>query len=637
MCGITGAIWTDPQQAIESSLLDRMTDVLTHRGPDDRGTYLSPYQQRPPYQAQPGVALGHRRLSIIDVTGGKQPMPNEDETVWVVFNGEIYNYPQLRQRLEGAGHDLRTESDTEVIVHLYEDIGVECLQHLNGMFALAIWDAPRRRLVLARDRLGQKPLVYCLQPGRLLFASELKSLLQVPGVSRDLDLSAIDDYLTFQYVPHPKTIFSEIRKLPPAHYAVLEDGTFDIQSYWDPDFSRQVDLPIEEYIEQLQATIQSSVELRMRSDVPLGTFLSGGMDSSIVAACMKRAKNSSIQTFSVGFPVAQYDETSYARLVADHLKTDHREFKVVPDCVDIVSKLVWNFDEPFGDSSAIPTWYLSEWTRQHVTVALTGDGGDELFAGYDRYQAVRWGQRFDSLPYALRMLLANRLWQKIPASGRQKSASRMFQRFISALRLPPMRRYMEWIEIFHEAQRAELYTEDFLRQLPPSDPASFLSAAWRRAGNRDDVTRASLGDVTTYLPCDLLTKVDIASMAHGLECRQPLLDHRVVELAAQIPVQHKLGRRCGKRILWKAHQHMLPKDIGTRSKMGFGVPLGHWFRHELRDMLHDTLLGSPRRTDFILDGRAIAKLVQEHQDQVFDHGARLWALLVLELWMQEWA
>jgi len=636
MCGITGAIWTNPERAIDHDLLGRMTDVLAHRGPDDRGSYLSDLQFRPPYDAQPGVALGHRRLSIIDVQGGRQPMSNEDETVWVVFNGEIYNYASLRQRLEGAGHRLRTHSDTEVIVHLYEDEGARCLDHLNGMFALAVWDSRRRQLMIARDRLGQKPLVYSLQPDRLLFASELKSLLQVPDVSRQLDLGALDEYMTYQYVPHPKTIFSSIRKLPPAHYAIYADGILEIRPYWSPDFRHDVDCSHEDYTSRLQSALRSSVEIRMRSDVPLGAFLSGGMDSSIIAALMQEISPSPIKTFSVGFPVAQYDETDYARQVAQHLQTDHQEYQVVPDCVDVLPKLVWNFDEPFADSSAIPTWYLSQWTRQHVTVALTGDGGDELFAGYNRYRAVRWSERFDALPRLLRALFTTRLWQSLPASGRQKSWSRLFQRFVGALRLPAVRRYLEWIEIFHESQRAELYTEEFLRQLPPADPSRFFEAAWRRAGQRDDVTKASLADLVTYLPCDLMTKVDMASMAHGLECRQPMLDHRVVELAIQMPVRLKLGWRRGKRILWESHQKLLPHQIGNRAKMGFGVPLGHWFRHELRDMLHDVLLDPNRRTEPLLDGHAIARLTREHETESFDHGARLWALLVLELWMRKW-
>ena len=638
MCGITGAIWTSPERAIDHERLGRMTDVLAHRGPDDRGTYMSDFRLRPPYESQPGVALGHRRLSIIDVDGGSQPMANEDESVWVVFNGEIYNYIALRQRLEGAGHRLRTQSDTEIIVHLYEDEGARCLEHLNGMFAFAVWDARQRQLLMARDRLGQKPLVYCLQPDRLLFASELKSLLQVPDVPRDLDLSAVDEYLTYQYVPHPRTIFASIHKLPPAHYAIFAAGRLDIRPYWSPDFQREVNLSPEEYHTRLQSTMRSSVEMRMHSDVPLGAFLSGGMDSSIVVALMQQLSTSRVKTFSVGFPLAQYDETDYARRVAEHLGTDHHEFRVVPDCVDVLPQLVWNFDEPFGDSSAIPTWYLSQWTRQQVTVALTGDGGDELFAGYNRYRAVRWGQRFDSLPRMVRAAVTAHFWQSLPRSRRQKqkSLSRLFQRFVAALGRPPARRYLEWIEIFHESHRAELYTEDFLRKLPAADPAWFLDAAWRRSGTRDDVTKASLADLVTYLPCDLMTKVDMASMSHGLECRQPMLDYRLVELALQMPIQLKMDRRRGKRILWQTHQHLLPDAIGRRSKMGFGVPLAHWFRHELRDMLHDVLLGPDRHTQELFDGNAIVRLVSEHQSGIFDHGYRLWALLVLELWMRQW-
>ncbi len=638
MCGITGAIWTEPARAIDHELLGRMTDELAHRGPDDQGIYHSDCRLRPPYESQPGVALGHRRLSIIDVQDGGQPMANEDATVWIVFNGEIYNYVALRQRLEGAGHRFQTQSDTEVIVHLYEDEGIRCLEHLNGMFSFAIWDSRKQQLFLARDRLGQKPLVYCLQPDRLLFASELKSLLQVPDVSREMDPSAVDEYLTYQYVPHPKTIFASIRKLPPAHYAIFSAGRLEIRPYWAPDFQREVVLSPEEYGERVQATLRSAVDLRMRSDVPLGAFLSGGMDSSIIVALMQQLNSSPVKTFSVGFPVAQYDETDYARRVAEHLGTEHHEFQMVPDCVDVLPKLVWNFDEPFGDSSAIPTWYLSQWTREHVTVALTGDGGDELFAGYNRYRAVRWGQRFDALPRMIRTFGTAKCWQSLVARPRQKQKSlvRLLHRFLTALGQSPARRYLQWVEIFHESQRAELYSDEFLHKLPVVDPASLLEDAWRRATTRDDVTKACLVDLVTYLPCDLMTKVDMASMSHGLECRQPMLDHRLVELAIQMPIQLKMNRSYGKRVLWQAHRHLLPPAIGKRSKMGFGVPLGHWFRHELRDMLHDVLLGPDRRTETLLDIHSVTRLMEQHDSGRFDHGYRLWALLVLELWMRQW-
>ena len=476
MCGITGAVWTEPRKAIDEPTLRRMVEVLAHRGPDGEGTYCADCANRPGSGVLPGVALGHRRLAIIDVAGGRQPMSNEDGSVWIVFNGEIYNFRELRSRLEGRGHRFKTRSDTETIVHLYEDEGPDFVEHLNGMFALAIWDAGRRQLVLARDRLGEKPLVYRLEPGRLLFASELKSLLEVPGIPRELDPQALDAYLTYQYVPHPQTIYRGINKLPPAHIAVYREGRLDVRCYWQPDFQVEEDRPAEDYARELRELMTSSVEMRLESDVPLGAFLSGGTDSTIVVGLMQRLSKQPVRTFSIGFPVAEYDETRYARIVAERLGTVHQEFRVEPDAVEVLPKLVWHYDEPFADSSAVPTWYVSQVTREHVTVALTGDGGDELFAGYPRYQAVWLAAYFDRLPRIVRRALAGRYWQRLPASPRQKSLCRRWKRFTEMLGLPPLQRYLQWIAIFNEVRRAELYTEDFAATLPESDPLEFLAA-----------------------------------------------------------------------------------------------------------------------------------------------------------------
>jgi asparagine synthase (glutamine-hydrolysing) len=634
MCGITGAIWTDPKQGIDAATLQKMTDVIRHRGPDDDGYYHSEYRLRPPYEALPGVALGFRRLSIIDLEGGHQPMSNEDGTVWVVFNGEIYNYPTIRRRLEGAGHTFRTQSDTETIVHLYEDEGLDFVQHLNGMFAIAIWDSRLRRLVLARDRIGQKPLVYHAQHDRLLFASELKSLLQVDGISREVDPGAIDEYLTYQYVPHPKTIFRGMNKLPPGHVAVFQDGKLDVRPYWQPNFSSEISIGPSAAAENLTELLSSSVEMRMRSDVPLGAFLSGGIDSSLIVALMQQRSEQSIKTFTIGFPVPEYDETSYARQVSEHLGTDHEELEVTPSGVDILPKLVWQYDEPFADSSAIPTWYVSEMTRRKVTVALSGDGSDELFAGYPRYRAVWLASLLDDSG-PIRSFLGAPWWQRLPGS-RQKSFLRRFKRFSEFLRKTPQRRYLEWIAIFNESRRAMLYRDEFVEQLPNADPFSFLSDSWGRTGGRDVVSGASLADVTTYLTCDLMTKVDIASMAHSLEVRQPFLDYRVVEFAASLPVSLKFRRGAGKRLLRAAFGHLLPSYIWNRKKMGFGVPLDHWFRDQLRELTHDVLLDESARTRSYFRGEAVEEMVRQHENRQFDHSYRLWALLVLELWLREW-
>ena len=635
MCGITGAVWTEPNRNIDSDVLGRMTRVLRHRGPDDEGHYASELRLRPPYESMPGVALGFRRLSIIDVEGGHQPLSNEDGTVWLVFNGEIYNFADLRHRLEGAGHRFRTRCDSETIVHLYEDEGLDCFEHLNGMFAVAIWDSVHRRLVLARDRIGQKPLVYHHQPGRLLFASQIKSLLEVPGVSRDVDAAAVDEYLTYQYVPHPNTIFRGIRKLPPGHLAVYQDDKLEVRPYWQPDYSFEQPIDEATAVEQLRTLLADSVRLRMQSDVPLGAFLSGGVDSSLIVALMQQESSRQVKTFSIGFPVAEYDESRYARQVAQHLGTEHQSFEVTPDAVDILPELVWHYDEPFADSSAIPTWCVSQLTRQHVTVALSGDGGDELFCGYPRYRAVALGAMLDRAG-PLRHVLASRWWQSLPASPRQKSLMRRLKKFTAALAKTPCRRYLDWICIFDETRRAELYEDAFFEQLPGSDPFGFLQRAWSNAGRRDPVTAASLADLQTYLPCDLMTKVDVASMAHSLECRQPFLDHRLVEWAARLPLRYKLQRGGGKRILQQAFHDMLPPEIWRRPKMGFGVPLDHWFRKELRDLTHDTLLSESAASRPYFRGDSVARLVRQHERGEFDHAYRLWALLFFELWLRRW-
>jgi len=613
-----------------------MTDCLRHRGPDDAGSHTSPYRLRPPYEARPGVALGHRRLAIIDVAGGHQPMSNEDGSVWVVLNGEIYNFGELRRRLEGAGHRFRTQSDTEVIAHLYEDDGPGFVTRLNGMFAIVLWDEARGQLVMARDRLGQKPLVYCRQAGRLLFASELKSLLEVPGVGREIDAGALDAYLTYQYVPHPRTIFRGISKLPPGHVGLFRAGQLRLERYWSVTPARADGAAPEPSEGTIAELLDSAVRLQMQSDVPLGAFLSGGVDSSLVVALMQRHQAPPVKTFSIGFAVPRYDETRYARRVAEFLGTEHHEFQVTPDAVAMLPQLVWHFDEPFADSSAIPTWCVAQRTREHVTVALSGDGGDELFAGYPRYRAVRWGARVDRLPGAVRRLLTGRFWQRLPGGARQKSRLRQWKRFTACLALPPARRYLEWIAIFGEARRAELYRDEFLHELPEVDPREFLAGAWRSAQSPDAVATAAATDLLTYLPCDLMTKVDLASMAHGLECRQPFLDHRLVEAALRIPTARKYRCGRGKRILRRALGPLLPADIWRRPKMGFGVPLDHWFRHELKELTHDLLLGPSARVDQFFQASTRAQLVREHLAGVFDHSYRLWTLLVLEMWLRRW-
>ncbi|MBI5759292.1 MAG: asparagine synthase (glutamine-hydrolyzing) [Planctomycetales bacterium] len=656
MCGIAGASWTANSPPLDLAVLERMTTVLSHRGPDDAGYFHSTWaasgmtaaamssrsaEASGSGSAAPGAALGHRRLSIIDLSTGHQPLSNEDGSVWIAFNGEIYNYRELIPELESRGHRFRTASDTEVIVHLYEEHGPACVERLRGMFAFAIWDDRQKVLFLARDRLGKKPLFYRREPDRVLFGSELKALLEVPGIAREIDPQAVDEYLTYQYVPHPHCILRGFSKLPPAHWATFRDGVFEVRKYWTPPFEEEVDggrWMADGYAgakKRLREVLTEAVRLRLRSDVPLGAFLSGGVDSTIIVGLMQQLSNRPVQTYSIGFPVASFDERSYAREAATHLGTDHHEFVVKPSALDSLPKLIWHYDEPFADSSAIPTMSLCEMTRRNVTVALSGDGGDELFAGYERYRAVQLGQTFDHLPRWCRRLITARLWQKIPTSVDQKSRGRRIKRLLGALAEIPERRYLNWVSMFGESRRRELYHPEFARQLAGANAAEFLLQAYTTCPSRDFVTRTTCVDVLTYLPCDILTKVDIASMAYGLEARSPFLDHEVVELASRLPIEFKLSRGRAKRILIDTFADLLPPSIRRRPKMGFGVPLGQWFRNELRPLLEDVLLDQTSAARGLFDPAVVRRLIDEHQRQQWDHSYRLWCLLVLELWMRK--
>ena len=668
MCGIAGGCWTSEGEPLSEAILRRMTDAIRHRGPDDEGQYHSTTASinSSSGSRSGGAALGHRRLSIIDLTGGHQPLSNEDGSVWIAFNGEVYNYRELHPRLEALGHRFRTAGDTECIVHAYEQWGHDCVQHLRGMFAFAIWDDRRRKLFLARDRMGQKPLVYRVADHRLTFASELKSLLQVPGAPRDIHPQSVADFVTLQYVPHPNTMLRGYHKLPPAHWAEFDVTTGDltVRRYWEapyqrPSTSSQSPLTLtlspedggegtgkanaslisdpssltpNDWKALLRERLTEAVRLRMRSDVPFGAFLSGGVDSTIITGLMQQQIAHKVQTFSIGFSVKQFDERSYAREAAAKLGTDHHEFVVDPSAVEMLPKLVEHYDEPFADSSAIPTMYLSRLTRQHVTVALSGDGGDELFAGYDRYLAVDFADKIDRWPWAVRKILASPIWQRLPVPVGQKSTLRRIKRFLGAFGQRPERRYANWMSIFDDARRSTLLARDFASSLGEYDGASFLLDAYSRCSETDFVQRTTCVDVETYLPCDILTKVDIASMAYGLEARSPFMDHRVVELAAQMPRSLKLHGRRGKRILIETFADLLPESIQTRPKMGFGVPLDHWFRGELREMLCDTLLDPRSLQRGYFDPAAVRHLIDEHASAQWDHSSRLWLLLVFELW-----
>lgn len=632
MCGIAGGVWSAEELGLGSEVLTRMLNSIRHRGPDDSGQHFSPASQH-------RCALGHRRLSIIDLGGGHQPLCNEDESVWIVFNGEVYNYQELRSELQVQGHHFKTDSDTEVIVHLYEEHGAECVQYLRGMFAFAIWDQVRESLLLARDRLGQKPLFYWHLGSKIFFASELKALLQVPGLAKTVNPQAIDLYLTYQYIPHPQTILEGFQKLPPAHLAIFEEGQLQVKRYWIPPYEPQGGQPfpqlsIEQWKHRLRETLTEAVRLRMRSDVPIGSFLSGGVDSTIISGLMQSLSEKPIHTFSIGFPVKEFDERAYAREAAEKLGTNHHEFVVEPSALETLSKLIWHYDEPFSDSSAIPMMYLAEVTRKFVTVALSGDGGDELFAGYPRYQAVALAGKTDWLPGSVRSIFGWNLWQRIPTSTKQRAFGRRLKRFVGALGQSPEERYLRWIGIFDEETRRNLYTPQFLNALSGFESSDFLMKTYDQCPSRDFVTRTTCVDVLSYLPCDILTKVDVATMCYSLEARSPFLDHPVAELAAQMPIEFKFGNGLGKKILIETFSDLIPASIQKRNKMGFGVPLNHWFRNELKPLVEETLLSERCFDRGYFQPQALRNLVADHMSGNWDHSYRLWSLICLEKWHQ---
>lgn len=691
MCGICGAIWTSASKAVGVETLDRATDALIKRGPDDRGTLRAPMREGVPLEEK-GVAFGHRRLSIVDLSSaGRQPFVNDAGDVFMTFNGEIYNYVEIRAELQKRGATFRTATDVEVLMKLYEEYGVDCLPKLNGMFAFAIWDAKKRRLLLARDRIGKKPLVYRLESDRLLFASELKSLKQFPNVPRDIDLTALREYLVYQYVPHPRTIYQGVSKLPPASYLIwTEADGAKIERYWSPElaanfderrrptreelqalyesgdlgaarfgenvsYEDELDLcdrPFDDVKRELRKRLEDAVRIRMRCDVPFGAFLSGGIDSTIVVGLMRQFSASKVRTFSIGFAQKEFDETPFAKRTAERFGTEHTEFFVEPDAQAILPSLVAQYDEPFADSSAIPTWYLCETTRQEVTVALGGDGGDELFCGYDRYKAVKLSQYAAKLPKPLRALLAGPIRNMLPNSVAQRSIWRRGRRFLETLGMDALEQYLQWIAIFNRGRLDSLLSQDYWNAVAAQEPREllwqgarpstkeldsldFLESAWRKFNKRDLTSAISFTDALTYLPCDIMTKVDIASMRSSLETRAPLLDPNVTELALRLPLKYKLQGKRGKHILREACADLLPDEINARPKTGFGVPLDSWFRGPLNKTLREVLLDASSKRSPFFEPAFVKSLIEEHEQRRFDHSARLWALLVFRLWEEQ--
>jgi len=628
MCGITGFIdlWSTSSARDDDSraaTLDSMCRVIRHRGPDDQGVML-----------EDGVALGMRRLSIIDLAGGHQPISNEDNSVTIVFNGEIYNYRELQKTLQSRGHRFATNSDTETIVHAYEEFGASCLDQLRGMFAFAIWDDRNQKLFIARDRVGKKPLYYSVtRSGALVFGSELKSLLEHPEVERKINARALDAYFSLGYVPDPISIFENVEKLPPGHHLTFTCGRLTVERYWDFSYDSNGNgngHSASDYLEELRALLDEAVKLRLVSDVPLGAFLSGGIDSSTVVGLMSRHLGQPVKTFSIGFNEDSYDELKYARLTAQKFGTEHHEFLVTPDICEVVDQLAWHFDEPFADSSAIPTYVVSKLAREHVKVVLTGDGGDELFAGYSRYVTERQRSRFDLVPRFVKDGLMDPLSRGLPhgAWGRN---------YLHNVSLDPIARYLDNVSVFTGLNKSALYSAGFSDQLRDS---SHLNAYFQELSRnvRTDAPLDSLLyiDSKTYLPGDILTKVDRMSMAVSLEARVPLLDHKLIEFVTRIPAAMKLAGNETKHLFKKAIAELVPAEIVNRPKQGFGVPIQYWINQQLRDRIRDTLHDPRTLERGYVSRKHVELLLDEHERGRRDHAMGLWSLLMLELWHRQY-
>ncbi len=604
-----------------------MCAAMEHRGPDARGTHVAG-----------NVGLGVQRLRIIDLHSGDQPIFNEDGSVAVALNGEIYNYRELRHELVRAGHRFSTRSDTEVIAHLYEAHGVGCIRRLHGMFAVAIWDAGARRLTLARDRVGKKPLYYADLPGGLSFGSELRALLQDEDIPTEIDHRALDCYFAYQYVPAPMTAYQAVKKLPAASILVYEDGRARIERYWRLDFSnKRSGQPPEAVHEEIRRTILESVRRRLVADVPLGAFLSGGIDSSAVVAAMARVATGSVKTFSIGFQSAneRFDELRHARTVADRFATEHHEFVVKPDAAAMIPKIVQHYGEPFADSSAVPSFHLAELARGHVTVALNGDGGDEAFGGYPRYPHLLWLHRLDRLPQSLRQRAAN-LGNRLSSNGNLHSTAARVRRLTSALPLDPSSRYVAYLTWLGGGLRRDLlYTPAYRQVVGGSIADEIILEPWRESEGSDLLDVMLDVDTATYLPGDLLTKMDIATMAFSLEARSPLLDHELLELAASLPADMKVKGGEKKVALRAALRAWLPDQILDRPKQGFELPVAEWLRTDLRDQVYDVVLGRRAANRGYFDERYVRSLVDGHVSGAHDNAKGIWTLLMFELWHQE--
>lgn len=630
MCGIAGIINLD-DSPVSPDILKAMNSSLKHRGPDDGGYYLNS-----------NIGLAHRRLSIIDLKSGRQPLCNENGEVWTVFNGEIYNFQALRYSLQEKGHVFKTESDTETIVHLYEEYGLEFTQKLDGMFALALYDKRRNIVILARDRAGKKPLFYFITDKHMVFASELQALRKHPAMPSDYDTQAIHDYFSLQYIPAPSTVFKGVFKLPPAHWLKMNisEKKHNIKRYWNISYLRKTGMSFNDAAAKLRELMEESIKARLVSDVPLGAFLSGGMDSTIVAGLMSKLSNDKVKTFTIGFDNPAYDERDYAQKAISFINENSSnsilnfEKTVEPDDINVIYKLVRHYGEPYCDSSMLPTYFLSKFTREHVTVALSGDGADELFAGYDRYRAIKTAELLDCVPAALRENSLNGLLDILPNSTEQKSILGKFRRIIKTFAANPQKRYFGVMSKFEESEKLEIEGER-LRAVAALPTDRIFEELANLTTTLTPTEIAMETDFHSYLPGDILTKVDIASMANSLEVRCPFLDTKIMEFAASLPLEYKLSGSSGKHILKTAFADILHPDIINRRKMGFGVPVAAWFRGTWEKTLREHLLEGPSVKNGFLNKTSIEKMIDSHIKLQADYSYQLWSMLIFDIFLQD--
>lgn len=627
MCGICGIVTTDTSKKIEEKHINSMLDVLCHRGPDDKGIFL-----------ERKVGLGVRRLSIVDLKSGHQPIHNEDKKIWVILNGMIYNFLELRRHLEEKGHVFYTQTDTEVIVHLYEEYGPDCVSRLNGMFAFAIWQVNEERLFLARDRLGVKPLYYVNSEGYFLFASEIKAILKFPGIKREIDLFALSQYLTFEYIPAPYSIFKDIKKLPPAHTLAYKDGNTIIQRYWNITVGqhREKNRNIDEAICQLSDLLKDAIRIRLVSDVPKGVFLSGGIDSSLVTAIIRSLNADRIKTFSIGFDEPSFDESNFSRKVSRYFGTEHYERTFThKDLLNLLPTLTEFLDEPFADASILPTYLLSKLAKEHITVALCGDGGDELFAGYPTYIAHKIAVYFELFPSVVSKYLARLAKSFIPVSMKNLSFDYQFKRFLAGLNNAPYIRHHLWMGSFSPEEKKQLLNPWVFDSFRDRDVFRNAKGYFQEYIGNGLIDKIQYLDIKTYLADDLLAKVDRASMANSLEVRSPFLDYRLVEFALSLPQRFRLKNFTTKYILKKYAKRNLPKEIIHRHKKGFGIPLAFWFRGGLKDFVFDVLSKEKIKKEGFFQYNYIERLLEEHLANKVDNHKQIWTLLMFELWLNK--